>query len=307
MFLKTIAIVIPQHSFFTSIFMKHIIVSIFMLLAAQLFSQYAPRSEDHFSRRKVVNKIDLTEKANLPLVMKEDHLYNQHDIGMDKKGLVVALMEGLKTGKYVGYNTDSLDKSLDYSQVMAILAEARGEKKEVETEPSWEGDTDEYGLENESSPKSDGEDGDGWGFPTEEEPVVEATSPISLGGIGDEYAPLENYILFVEDRIFDKNKSDMVYDIQYIQLYFVDPGGTLRDRAVCTFKYSDVMDLLDNTQWKNKYNDSENRTMREIFELRLFNSYIVNVSNINFGVNSLAEAQYRKEQLVEFEHHLWSY
>ena len=45
--------------------------------------------------------------------------------------------------------------------------------------------------------------------------------------------------------------------------------------------------------------------MREIFELRLFSSYIINVSGR--GVRTLAEADFRRNQLVEFEHHLWCY
>lgn len=287
------------------------------MASSQLMAQFPPRVEDHFWRRKVVNKIDLTEKVNQPLVMKESPLYNQYHKDMDKKGIVVALMEGLKQGTYVAYNTDSLDKSLQYDQVMAILAEARGDKKA--TDAGTGGSGDEGGFDDMSGDEGGGSadaggggGGDEWGFGGDfgdESGGGEAAAPtgaISMGA-GDEYAPLENYLLFVEDRIFDKNKSDMVYDIQYVQIYFVDPGGVLRDRSICTFKYSEIMDLLDNTQWKNKFNDAEYRSMREIFELRLFNSYIINVSNINFGVNSLEEAQYRKEQLIEFEHHLWSY
>lgn len=283
---------------------------LFFLASSQLMAQFPPRVEDHFWRRKVVNKIDLTEKVNQPLVMKESPLYNQYHKDMDKKGIVVALMEGLKESKYIAYNTDSLDKSLDYNQVMAILAEARGDKKATDA-GAGSGDDEGEGFDDMSGDDAGADAGGGtdeWGFGGDfaEESTPAPTDPISMGG-GDEYAPLENYLLFVEDRIFDKNKSDMVYDIQYVQIYFVDPGGVLRDRAICTFKYSEIMDLLDNTQWKNKFNDAEYRSMREIFELRLFNSYIVNVSNVNFGVNSLEEAQYRKEQLIEFEHHLWSY
>lgn len=285
---------------------------LFFLASSQLMAQFPPRVEDHFWRRKVVNKIDLTEKVNQPLVMKESPLYNQYHTGMDKKGVVVALMEGLKAAKYIAYNTDSLDKSLDYNQVMSILAEARGDKKDTDAGAGGSGEDGE-GFDDMSGDDAGADAGGGgtdeWGFGSDfgEEPAAAAPDGAISMGAGDEYAPLENYLLFVEDRIFDKNKSDMVYDIQYIQIYFVDPGGVLRDRAICTFKYNEVMDLLDNTIWKNKFNDAEYRSMREIFELRLFNSYIVNVSNINFGVNSLEEAQYRKEQLIEFEHNLWSY
>lgn len=284
---------------------------LFMLTTSQLLAQFPPRVEDHFWRRKVMNKIDFTEKVNQPLIMREWQWYRQYNQGIETKGLIVAMMEGLKSGKYIAYSTDSLDKPLDYTQVMDVLKEARGEKKDDAA--SGDGGFDDVdGGDGSDDLGADGGGTDEWGFGDSMDgeeaaaPEKKPTDEISFGA-GDEYAPLENFITFVEDRIFDKNRSDMVYDIQYINLWFVDPGGILRDRSVCTFKYKDIMEHLEATQWKSKFNDAENRNMREIFELRLFNSYIVNVSNVNFGVQSLDEAEYRKQQIVEFEHNLWSY
>lgn len=277
------------------------LVALLCLLATtQVFAQFPARQEDHFWRRKVMNKIDFTEKVNLPLIAREWSWYRQYNQGVSTKGLIVALMEGLESGKYIAYATDSLDKPLDYSQVMAILQDARGEKKNAaEDNPIEEVSSDEPTDDPWEFEGIDTEESDVTADSKKEDPIV--------FGAGDEYAPLENYITFIEDRIFDKNRSEMTYDIQYINLYFVDPGGILRDRSVCTFKYKDIMNHLENTQWKSKFNDAENRNMREIFEDRLFNTYIVNVSNINFGVQSLDEAEYRKQQIVEFEHNLWSY
>jgi hypothetical protein len=283
----------------------------FLLTTVELFAQFPPRVEDHFWRRKIVNKIDLTEKVNQPLVMKESELYRQYNQGVEKKGMVVALMEGLKAGKYIAYDSDSLDKPMTYEQTMALFDEARGKtKKDTEME-SGGSDFDDFGGGGDDA--GDGGGGDDWSFGDEfgmeEAPAEDAAKPsgdISFSQ-GDEFAPLENFLLFVEDRIFDKNKSVMVYDIQYIQLWYQDPGGVLRDRAICTFKYKDVMEALETTQWKNKFNDAEYRNLREIFELRLFNSYIINVSNIHYGVQTLEEAEYRKQQLINFEHELWSY
>ena len=48
--------------------------------------------------------------------------------------------------------------------------------------------------------------------------------------------------------------------------------------------------------------------MREIFGLRITNtvlSYIINVSGN--GVNSLAEAEFRRQELVKYEHQLWHF
>ena len=68
---------------------------------------------------------------------------------------------------------------------------------------------------------------------------------------------------------------------------------------------SDVLDVLENTAWVNKYNDAETRNLREVFELRLFNSFVTNVSGR--GIPTLANSQYRTNQLTEFEHNLWQY
>jgi len=37
-------------------------------VAVQTFTPIAPRPEDHFWRRKVVNRIDLNEKMNAPFI-----------------------------------------------------------------------------------------------------------------------------------------------------------------------------------------------------------------------------------------------
>ncbi|MFN0202175.1 MAG: hypothetical protein ACKVTZ_11680 [Bacteroidia bacterium] len=279
------------------------------LLTTTVFAQFPPRVEDHFWRRKVVNRIDLNEKVNYPFIMRESKYYNQYASGVEKRGFVSALMNGLKQGKFVAYDADSLDKALTYDQVMSKVREASGA-------PSDSGDGGDGG-DNEDFDDVDGggggDDGGGggddWGFSDDGGDggdEKKSDEPVSWAG-GDEYAALESYFQFVEDRIFNKATSDMVYDIQYLELIWVDPGEVLRDRSICTFKYKEVMEELEKAQWKNKFNDAEYRNFREVFELRMFNSFILNVSDIAGDVQSLQEAEFRRQQLVEFEHHLWSY
>lgn len=269
-------------------------------LTTQVFAQFPPRVEDHFWRRKVVNKVDLTEKVNQPFTWRESKYYNQYASGVEKNGFIYALMNGLKQGKFVAYDSDSLEKALTYDQVMTKVREASG------VTATDEGGED-AGFED---VEGGGEEGgtDEWGFSEDSGGGDDKASsePVDWG-TNDEYAALENYFSFVEDRIFDKNRSDMVYDIQYVEFIWVDPGEVLRDKPICTFKYKEVMEELEKSQWKNKFNDAEYRNFREIFETRLFNTYILNVSNIGGDVQSLQEAEYRKQQMVEFEHCLWSY
>lgn len=112
-------------------------------------------------------------------------------------------------------------------------------------------------------------------------------------------------VQLIEDRIFDKNRSDMYYDIQYLCLIQVDPKGALPDEPAVCFRYKDVMDVMDDTQWRNRANDAEDRSMRETIELRRFNSYVTVVSGEES--RTLNEAELRRQQMIEFEHHLWTY
>jgi hypothetical protein len=265
-----------------------------------------PRRDDHFWRRKVLNRIDLTEKINEPLTQVENvALYGNPGYG-ETRGVVHAIINGLKSGKYLAYAHDSLNKSLTYEDVVKLAQGIEG--------PSGGGE-ESWDEGNEGMDDFDGGDdfgGDEWGDEStdggdnmegDSDPFAAGTS---AGVEGDfNIAPYENILEFIEDRIFDKNRSDMVYDIQYVGLVWVDPAETLPDKNLAFFKYVDLIETLEDTQWKNKFNDAEYRNMREIFELRLFNSYISNVSGR--GVRTLPESDFRRNQLVEFEHHLWCY
>jgi hypothetical protein len=268
-------------------------------------SRIPPRVEDHFWRRKVVNRIDLDEKINAPLREAEDlSLYSNSAHG-ETQGIIAALVNGLKSGKYLAYHPDSLNKSLTYDDVVKWAKDIEGAGT---VEDDW-GTDDGGGMDDFDAGDDFG--GDEFGFEDEEggfDDLEGDTDPFGGGPVGGEdfsLAPFESVIEFIEDRIFDKNRSDMVYDIEYVRVVWVDIGETLPDKNFVVFRYSDILETLEDTQWKNKFNDAEYRNLREIFELRLFNSVIFNVSGR--GVKSLEEADFRRNQLVEFEHHLWSY
>jgi hypothetical protein len=266
-----------------------------------------PRVDDHFWRRKVVNRLDLTEKINEPLTYAESPgLYGNPAYG-ETQGIIVALVNGLKSGKYLAYDPDSLNKSLTYEDVVKVA-------QTIEGNEGGDGGGEDFDSEDSGFDDFDGGDdfgGDEFGGDDlgGEEGDSDPNTAAGGGGAAVEgdfsIAPYESALEFIEDRIFDKNRSDMIYDIQYVRLVWVDPGETLPDKNFVCFRYADILETLEDTQWKNKFNDAEYRNMREIFELRLFNSYIINVSGR--GVRTLGESDFRRNQLVEFEHHLWSY
>ena len=270
-------------------------------LAAQIpGTNIPPRVDDHFQRNLVINRIDLGEKVNTPLVSTTDPGLYGTSRYQETNGLVQALVNGLKSGKYLAYDPDNLAKALTYEEVVD-----KAQSKEFKDEPDLEDpDNDsEIWFEGDQDIEDSGlEDG------------VYEESGQALGGGGNSnqvegvdfsIAPFESVVEFIENRIYDKNRSDLVNDIQYIRLVWVDPGEVLPDDNFICLKFSDVLETLEATQWKNAYNDAEDRNMREIFEERIFNSIVLNVSG--HGSRTLNDAEFQRNKLVESEHNLYSY
>ena len=271
-----------------------------------------PRKDDHFWRQRVVNRIDLREKINAPLVDKEMAFYNSDNNSFtERNGLVMALLNGLKNGEYNAYDPDSLTKPMSYEDVIRKFGELDGTLVETDEDLSEAEEGSEFfDFAGEDDFSVDEED------PFADDPFAEdpfgdmgaadsAFSEPDASEIIDDFTSLETVIEFVEDRIFDKVRSDMVYDIQYIQLVWTDLGGMLPESYLCVFRYDEVVGALEKAQWKNRFNDAEMRTLREVFDFRMFHSYIINVGGQ--GVRRIEEAEERRQKLVEFEHHLWSY
>ncbi len=88
---------------------------------------------------------------------------------------------------------------------------------------------------------------------------------------------------------------------------------------VATFDYQECKDLFENetvsTVWFNRDNDNAHLNLVDAFELHLFNSYLIKVSNPNdeyivdkygsdplMGING---SQMEEMILMEKEHNLW--
>ncbi|MEL6631232.1 MAG: hypothetical protein AAFQ83_07190 [Bacteroidota bacterium] len=303
--------------------MKHVVLTGLLTLAVTLtaFGQFPTRSEDHFWRRKIVNRIDLNEKINAPLIKRESPFYTDNQQFAEKEGLIMTLFNGLKNGDFPAYDPDTLgSRELTYDDVLRQIREIEGAltgEGDFDGEGDGTSGFDEFDAEGdgESVWDTSGDDFGGSGFDGDDEyglpddPYAKEADVIASEG-GDEFGdfdpgPFEQVVQFVEDRIFDKVESDMVYDIQFIEIIWTDPGETLPEKKLCTFRYKEVMEALEKAQWKNRFNDAEYRNMREVFEMRLFHSYIIDISGQ--GMRTLNEAEYRRQTLIEFEHHLWSY
>lgn len=291
--------------------MKKVLLATLLLTAAYLAdAQVRPREDDHFWRKRVVMSIDLDEKVNKPL--KESEYDNSnYEVGKNKKygvstrGMIYALLRGFEENKYPGYNPDSLHRTLSLADF-----QKRYQKKTSGAATPAAGSTEtgtEEGLDGEGLGDEEGlgeDDGLGDDFAAEGADVAGGAATTKKAEVL--YEGLDRLLEIVEDRIFDKVRSDMVYDIQYIRIYFIDPfGNDALNQSMIAFRYSDVKEALDGAQWKNPANDAENRSLKEIMELRLFRGFVTAMSSSR--PNSLYESDLRSQQMLEFEHNLWSY
>jgi len=283
-----------------------------LLWAATLYAQFPPRTDDHFWRKKVVITLDLREKINVPLESGQEgyQLYTNYSTDPitdkcpypNREGFIVALLKAYKDGKIVGYDPQNLSRQVSfegfdaYSRKIDSGGEG-GVGGEVE-----EG-ADEFGADEFGADEFGGEE-----LSADDPGAAPGEQAIRTPSSKDVFPYIKYYrtlARIIEDRIFDKNKSDMYYDVQYLCLVRVDPKGALPDEDAVCFRYKDVMDVMDDTQWRNRANDAEDRSVREILELRRFSSYVTIVSGV--VSNTLNEAELRRQQMIEFEHHLWTY
>ncbi|GIV43086.1 MAG: hypothetical protein KatS3mg035_0209 [Bacteroidia bacterium] len=279
--------------------MKKILFLVVVFLGLnELYAQFPPRVEDHFWRKKVFERIDLEEKLNAPLTASESKIYTKGKYG-ETDGIVRALINGYKDGKFIGYKYGSLQTPVTYKDFENIMkgqatssttSGGGGDEEEEEFEDEGGDEMDEGGAE-QATTDGQGQQGDNM-----------------AGGKGNnaqnsDMLRYEKFLGIIEDRIFDKNKSDMYYDIQYICLIDYDEQLGRYETQVC-FSYKDVMDILDDTQYKNRNNDAEYRSMKEIIELRLFKSVLTELSGEELD---LKLAEKRNNQMIEFEHYLWEF
>jgi len=124
-----------------------------------------------------------------------------------------------------------------------------------------------------------------------------------------------------EDWFFDKQRS--VIEPRIIGfaplIYAVDEKGNKRGDNVKTpifwVYYPEARKLLANAEVFNRENDAERRSFDDIFQKRVFSSYIVKESNVYDryiqeyaqGLNALLESDRIKNDIVNLEHDLWEY
>lgn len=266
---------------------------------------------DMMFRKTIWRAVDLREKQNKPMFS-------------EGKEISRVIIDAVKRGELQAYRNDSLTSTFTPAEVsgnMSYAEAAAGLSDEEKAAGFSEADTG-WGA---------GASDDGWGTPapkkkgatTKGKPAVAAKKtpppPSSY-----EYRPKDLYQMEIkEDMIFDKKRSRMYHDIKTVTLLV---PSTLKantsgiEKQVGTFKYSDLVRVFRNNPdqaiWFNSQNDAQHKNLADAFELWLFNSYIVKVSNPNdarldeiYGgqQQGIMASQQAAADLIEYEYNLWSF
>ncbi len=273
-----------------------------------LTAQPRIREDDHFWRKRVVNRISLVEKINQPLVHHESNYYSGNSRYTQTQGMVMALIEGVKQGKYVAYDPDDWTNFYQYEALVQKMREfedalvpANDGWEDAPSDPFTESIDDGWGAAPQPQEWNVGAN-DTWGSPFEQ---GQDTQSVPDYQALPDLAPYEQVIHVVEDYVFDKNRSEFTQRIDFFEVIWVDPASTLPEKVLARFRWEEVADLLDETMWKSRFNDAESRSVREVFDLRIFHSFPIQVGGE--PVRTLLEAEKRRQEMIEFEHHLWNF
>jgi gliding motility associated protien GldN len=163
---------------------------------------------------------------------------------------------------------------------------------------------------------------------TEEEKqikLLEGDSSFMQSGGAEYYNVRDLYQLYLsEDMLFDKQRSRLYYDILAVTI--IVPSDLKKnikqiESKVASFSYKELVEKVfkDNPKalWFNVQNDQQHKNLADAFDLRLFSSYIVKVSNPSdarlediYGGDQqkgIRASQWAAMEILEYEHHLWEF
>ncbi|GAA4378452.1 gliding motility protein GldN [Hymenobacter koreensis] len=262
-----------------------------------------PNSDIMF-RKTVWRAIDLREKQNKPMFS-------------EGKEISRVIMEAVKRGELQAYKNDSLTSTYNPQEVSANMSYAEASAGLSDEEKAAGFTQDDVAAD------------DGWGAPAPKKGAKgkKAAAPVKKAPpapVSYEYRYKDLYQMELkEDMIFDKKRSRMYHDIKTVTLLVpstLSSNTSGIEKSIGTFKYSDLVRVFranpDKAIWFNPQNDAQHKNLADAFELWLFNSYIVKVSNPSdsrldeiYGgqQQGVLAASQAAADLIEYEYSLWSF
>ena len=231
-------------------------------------------------KKGILRAMDLREKQNTPLFARN-------------KEITKLILEAVAKGDLTPYTNDSLTTKMtidEFNENLTVPAEGpvlTEEEKQIKL------------LEGDSSFLQDG--------------------GVELFGARDLYQ-----LQLSEDMLFDKQRSRLYYDILAVTVIIPsDLKKNVRaiEFTVASFSYKELVEKVfkDNPKalWFNVQNDQQHKNLADAFDLRLFSSYIIKVSNPNdsrlediYGGDQqkgIRASLWAAMEILEFEHNLWEF
>lgn len=249
-------------------------------IAPALHSQKEIRESDQMYKKTVVRALDLRERQNKPMFSKN-------------REITKFLIEAVKNGDLTPYASDSLTSRLTVEEFMKSMLMPNSESGVIDTQAIMIEHPDDW-----------------------EEVLKNPPSP-------DYYFARDLYQMEIkEEVIFDKQRSRMYYNILAITIYIpADHPANLTgiQKVVASFDYKEAVEKVFKENPNavfNPQNDAQHKSLADAFELRLFSSYLVKVSNPDDQYISdkfpdqetgLMASQWAAHDLLEYEHHLWEF
>jgi gliding motility associated protien GldN len=237
------------------------------------------READVMWSKRIWRVLDLNEKMNLAL------RYPLSETTADRKNLIDLLMHAVNEGSLTAYST------LDDEFTLPMTSEEIEKIGNAGIDTTWV---------------------------TEPDPPYETKMVV----VEREFS-YDKIIAFriKEEWFFDRQRS--VMDVRIIgiapMMYSEDDQGNIRDGAIKVpifwIYYPEARKILANHEVFNRHNDAERKSFDDIFQKRIFSSYIFKESNVfdrriesyKQGINALLEAERIKNEIFEMEHDLWEY
>jgi gliding motility associated protien GldN len=266
------------------------------------FNKYSVRpihESDVMYQKTIIRAMDLREKQNKPM-------FSQN------RWITKLIIEAVKRGDITPYTTDSLQEGgkLTIDEFSKAMSIGGAVPTTMEVQDAIQNKINDGSLD----PNTQDTTG------TFDKTLAEL---VAASGAG-EFMPRDLYQMEIKEFIiFDKQRSRMYYDIHSVTIKIpADHPDNKKgiELVVASFEYKELLEKAfkdnPNAIWYNPQNDAQHKTLADAFELRLFSSYIIKVSNPSDAMlqdiygdpeRGIMASQWAAFELLEYEHNLWEF